>query len=86
VRAEILGHEVPDVAVIPRAALQRDQQVFVVTAEGRLQLRPVTVLRADEGEAYIAAGLEQGERVLLTALELPVEGMRVRVAEGQETP
>ena len=78
VDAAILGRTVDDAIVLPRAALRGEDRVLVVDAQDRLTWRRVTVLRADRDTVIVGAGLRQGERVVLSPLEAPVEGMPVR--------
>ena len=51
--------------------------VLVVDAEDRLRFRPVTLLRADRDTVLVSAGLQAGERVCISPLQLVVDGMRV---------
>jgi RND family efflux transporter MFP subunit len=78
VDAAILGRTVDAAIVLPRAALRGEDRVLVVDAQDRLTWRRVTVLRADRDTVIVGAGLQQGERVVLSPLEAPVEGMPVR--------
>ncbi len=80
VEAEILGREVRDVVVLPRSALRDGDQVFVVDAEGRLRFRDVAVRRRYGSDVVIGQGLASGERVCISSVAAPVDGMRVRVA------
>ncbi len=81
VRAEVLGREVADVFVLPAAAHRPGIGLLVVDDEGRLEFRDVEVLRRDARRVYVASGVEAGERVVASALESPIDGMRVRVDE-----
>lgn len=78
VEAEIIGRQVDDVFVIPRSALQANNQVYIVDSENRLVFRDVTILRTVEEEVYISAGLRPGDVVCLTTLAHAIEGMTVR--------
>ncbi|MDH3685780.1 MAG: efflux RND transporter periplasmic adaptor subunit [Myxococcales bacterium] len=84
VEAEILGKKADDVVVLPRTALRTGDRVLIVDAEDRLRFRAVDVMRRGREKALIRAGIEPGERVCISALETPVDGMHVRpiVAEG----
>jgi RND family efflux transporter MFP subunit len=82
VSAVIRGLEVPDVVVLPRAAIRSGSRVFVVDDEGRLRFRNVEVLRAQGERVVLASGVEPGERVCVSILETPVDGMAVRVDEA----
>lgn len=79
VRAEIAGSERRDLIGIPRAALYGGYQVYVVDEDKRLRQRRVEVLRADSGRIVLSKGLLPGERVLVSGVELPVEGMQVAI-------
>ena len=50
----------------------------MVDRDERLRFRSVEVLRADRESVVIASGLEPGDRVCVSPIETPVEGMRVR--------
>ena len=82
VEARIRGIVVPDVFVIPRAALHAGDQVYILR-EGRLEIRPVQVLRKDQGEAVVQNGVREGEWVILSAIPEPVPGLRLRLADAQ---
>jgi RND family efflux transporter MFP subunit len=96
VEAEILGRRVDAAAMLPRAALRRDEAgpgepardghfVLVVGDESRLEFRRVEVLRRERERVVIGAGLAAGERVCVSPMRAPVEGMAVRVA-GEAVP
>jgi RND family efflux transporter MFP subunit len=82
VEAEILGREVHDVIVLPRAAMRGEDRVLVVDDEERLHFRTVEVVRADRDQVILGGGIRVGERVTVSPLEAAVDGMRVRVAPG----
>lgn len=84
VQAEILGHSVPGVVALPRAAVRAESDVLVIGPDKRLARREVDVLRVEGETVYVASGLEPGERVCLSTLESAVDGMRVEVAEARE--
>jgi len=80
VQARIRGRMARGVAVVPRSALH-DGQVLVVDDEDRLRFRDVEVLRVEGDDAFLAGGLSDGERVCLSQLPAPVDGMKVRPVE-----
>ena len=81
VEAEIEGKWVSDVIMLPRSVLRGDQ-VLVVDETDRLYHRQVEILRAESDQVLISSGLSEGERVCVSALQTPVNGMRVEVLEG----
>ena len=78
VEAEILGREVADVVVLPRAALQANDQVYLVGTDNRLECRDVAILRETGETVYIQGGIAEGELVCTNRLEAAVEGELVR--------
>ncbi len=81
VRVRIRGSTLPDVFVIPRAALQQGDRVFLLR-DGSLEVRPVQVIRKTQDEAVIQNGLEEGERLILSAIPDSVPGTKLRAAEA----
>ncbi len=81
VDAEILGPEVEDVVVLPRSALRGASRVLIVDDEQRLRFRDVDILRLAHDEVFVRGGLTPGERVCVSPLEAPIEGMEVRVSK-----
>jgi RND family efflux transporter MFP subunit len=81
VAAEIEGKAAMDVIRIPRSALRGADQVLIVDPENRIEIRTVVVIRSDEQYAYLGGGVSPGERISITAIEAPTNGMSVRTAE-----
>jgi hypothetical protein len=60
-------------------------QVLVVDSEERLRFRTVDVLRMESNRAIIKGGIQKGERICLSALDTPIDGMLVRVFQEEST-
>ena len=85
VDVEIEGRREPAALLVPRSAIRDGGRVFVVDGEDRLRFREVTVAWRDAERVLVADGLAEGERVCVSPLATPVDGMRVRVlAAGAE--
>lgn len=87
VEVRIQGRALDAAAVIPRTAMHAEDTVWAVDPEeGRLFFRKVTVARANDQGVIIAAGLNDGDRVVISPLKLVTDGMRVRhmPADGGE--
>ena len=54
---------------------------MIIDEDSRLQFRKIEILRLEENEALVLSGLEKGELVCLSTIEIPVNGMEVRVIE-----
>jgi RND family efflux transporter MFP subunit len=79
VEAEIEGVPIPNATLIPQSALYSDNFVYVVE-QGRLRKRPVAVLRRDNDSVIVGEGLAAGDQVVLSRLDIMVDGMPVAVA------
>ena len=81
VEVEIHGRTLEGVVPLPRHLVHDDSQVWVAV-DDQLSIRPVRIARLDRGVAYIAAGLENGDLVITSALEIATDGMPIQtVAE-----
>lgn len=84
VAASIEGSTVMDVIRIPRIALRGANQVLVVDDENTIQIRTVSIVRADAQYAYVNGGVSAGERITTTAIDAPSNGMSVRTVDMLE--
>jgi multidrug efflux system membrane fusion protein len=76
---------------VPTSAVQRGPNgtfVYVVDAESKGAVRPVTVNQQDDTGAVISSGLNAEERVVTTGFTRLSNGTRVRVqpSDGQPQP
>lgn len=83
VEARIDGLLARGVFVLPREALREGDRLFLLDDAGHLAIRDVHVLRRERERVLIDRGLEGGEAVITSPLELAVEGMRVRANERE---
>jgi len=81
VRVEIEGHELKDVFKIPRTALRDNSKIWVEKGEGVLHIRQVEVVWRDPQYIFLRDGLKEGERLIVSDLATPVEGMAVIVEQ-----
>ena len=86
VSATIEGKTVQDVVRIPRSVMRGNGQVVVVGSDNLLEIRSVDLLRADGEYAYIQSGVSPGERISITGIENPINGMKVRTESGSDEP
>jgi len=85
VAADIAGVQMSNVVRVPRVALRSNNQLMVVDSDNTLRLRNVDVLRSDAEFAYLSSGAVAGDRVSLTTIELPLDGMKVRTQGTSRT-
>ena len=77
VRASIEGRSAENVVVLPRYVLQNDNTVLVANRNNELEIRAVTVARAEPEWVYIIDGITGGEKVVTTTLDAPIPGMKL---------
>ena len=83
VDAEIAGRRFNEIAVVPREALRGRNQVMVVDDESRMRFREVKLLRTTAESIYVEQGLMNGERVVISTVDSPTEGMLVQVTQEE---
>ncbi|MGD9365372.1 MAG: efflux RND transporter periplasmic adaptor subunit [Desulfobacteraceae bacterium] len=77
-KVTIQGRTLDQAALIPRAALRDNDQVWVVDQKGRLTFRTVEVARLGFDGAIVRHGLKPGEQIVVSTLKGVSDGMRVR--------
>jgi RND family efflux transporter MFP subunit len=82
VDANIEGREAADTFEIPRVALHPNNIVHIINDENRLEKRTVRVLADLGNRIIIDEGLKKGERICMTLLNAPVDGMEVTINES----
>jgi RND family efflux transporter MFP subunit len=80
VNAAIEGRELKNVYVLPRHTIQSGDIVWVADQENRLRSRQVTLVTVNGDDAYVSAGLQPGDRVVVTRMENPLNGIAVQTA------
>jgi hypothetical protein len=80
-RVDIAGRSLEKVFALPRTAVSFEQTVFIVQ-DNRLRTRKVEVARIEESTAFVRKGLQEGEQVIVTRLENPLENSLVNIEES----
>jgi len=75
VYVELKGRPLPHTALLPRVALREGSTLWLATPENELEIRPVTVAWRDAEFVYISDGIAATDRVILSAVAIPVSGM-----------
>ena len=83
VNATIAGSAAENIIRVPRSVVRGSNELVFVDDEKKIRIREVNIVRGDTDYVYIGGGATPGERIVVTALETPVNGMGVRV-EGDE--
>jgi RND family efflux transporter MFP subunit len=81
VRMEFEGRQLKNVYRIPRTALRDNTRIWLVSNDGKLEIRTVETLWRDTETVLLADGLQPGEQLIVSDLSKPVDGMPLKVAE-----
>ena len=76
--AHIPGKPVDNAFMIPRHALYGNSNIYLIK-NGKLDYRSVEVLRRQEGEVILGAGIQNGDTVITEILQGVAEGMPVQM-------
>ncbi|MCG6982162.1 MAG: efflux RND transporter periplasmic adaptor subunit [Deltaproteobacteria bacterium] len=86
VRVKIEGSPLSQVFRIPRVALRDNDTIWVVGDNSTLDIRTVNIIWRDPQTVFLDQGLDPGDRIIVSDLAAPVEGMKIQMegAEGTE--
>ena len=83
VTAKIQGKKEENLVKLPRDAFKDLTRVLVSDSANQLYYRDLQVVRAESDFVYVKGGLNNGDRIVMTSIESPVQGMQLRVL-GEE--
>ena len=83
VRATIAGKKLENVFAVPRHALLEGGNIAAVDSDNKLRLKKVETIFSDEQFYYIANGLEEGMEIIVSAVGIAIDGMRVKPESAQ---
>ena len=81
VRLEIQGQQLDNVYRIPRTALRENTRIWVASSEDTLKIRDINVLWRDTQTVLFRDGLQPGDRLIVSELPTPVDGMTLQIAK-----
>jgi len=81
-KAEIHGRSAAGLIELPREALRDGDRLYIADEDDRLEVRRVNVVRSTPRRVYLADSVEEGERVITTAIAAPIPGTQLRVRDA----
>lgn len=75
VNAEIQGVLPHNAFVMPRTALRKEDKVYVISDDNKLQIRTVDVLSTSSNQVLVLAGVKAGEKVVTAPVRAAYDGM-----------
>ena len=79
VNVEIEGSEIESVAALERSVIRAGNQAWVMNDRDELEIRPLEVVYGDADSVFVSAGLNQGERLVVSSLSAAVDGLPLSV-------
>jgi len=85
VDAVIEGRPFDNIIEIPRSALRNDRRVWLVSSNNTLELKDVTILHKSINTVYIRSGIQAGDRIVTTPLDIVTQGMELNVINDSKS-
>ena len=83
VQAKILGIEIANASIIPRY-LVVNNRLAILDNDLKLHYATVDIVRQQGGDVIVANGLLDGDQLIVSALDYPIEGMKLALANNNE--
>lgn len=84
VSATIQGRVHDNVISVPLNALHNMDELHIIDTENRIHVRKVEILYRGKDRIYISGGASEGEKIVLTQLDVVVENMEVVILSEAE--
>jgi RND family efflux transporter MFP subunit len=84
VQLGIEGKKLVDVFSIPRLALHDGNQVWLLKQDGTLDIRKLEIMWTEQNNVFVRQQLKNGERLIISNLAAPVQGMRLRQSSADQ--
>ena len=78
VSVEIEGRQLDRVATIARTHLRDGDRLWIMGVDDALEIRKVDIVFRGQDQVFVAAGVRDGERLVVTDIAAPVAGMPLR--------
>ncbi len=86
-RAEIQGEELSRLAKVDRRWIHDQDTVWLMNTDNTLEIRQVTIAYRGQHAVYISEGLDTGDRLVVTDISAPTNGMPIRLNTSRsDTP
>lgn len=83
VRVDIPGTKLSDVVQLPENILHDGQNLWLLTEQQKLEIRPIQPVWREAGRIYVAKQqLHDSARIIVSDLSAPVPGMQLRISES----
>ena len=76
VNAQVIGNNIAQATVVPRH-LVNNGKVAILDEESKLLYVAIDIVRQQGSDVIVANGLAQGDRLIISALDYPIDGMKL---------
>ena len=83
VQAKILGIEIANASIVPRY-LVVNNRIAILDHESKLHYAEIDIVRHQGGDVIVSNGLLNGDRLIVSALDYPVDGMKLALAGDKD--
>ncbi|HNP30433.1 MAG: efflux RND transporter periplasmic adaptor subunit [Nitrospira sp.] len=81
-RAEIQGKELKGLAKLDRRWIHDQDTLWLMNPDNVLEIRSVTIAYRGQHEVFISEGLEEGDRLVISDISAPTDGMPLRLLDS----
>jgi RND family efflux transporter MFP subunit len=79
INAKIIGHDIAQATLVPRH-LVINGKVAILDSDSKLHYAVIDIVRQQGSDVIVANGLAEGDRLIVSALDYPVDGMKLALA------
>jgi len=77
-----VGSSASNLIQVPRRVVRGSHELLFLDDENKVEIRSVDIVRSDSDYSYVGGGAVAGERIVVSAVEAPINGMSVRTEES----
>ncbi|KPA10046.1 Secretion protein HlyD [Candidatus Magnetomorum sp. HK-1] len=77
VSVQLIGKSLKNVCRIPRPTLRNNKWAWIASSDNTLDIREVIVAFRDKDDVLIEKGLSSGDRVIISEISAPIQGMKL---------
>lgn len=83
VKAEILGMKIENASILPRYLVVGDK-VALLDSDSKLHYATIDIVRQQGADVVVSSGLFDGDRLIISALDYPVNGMKLALISDKK--
>ncbi|TYK65364.1 efflux RND transporter periplasmic adaptor subunit [Colwellia echini] len=80
VNAKIIGYTLPQATMVPRY-LVNNGKIAILAGDSSLHYAAIDIVREQDSNVIVSKGLADGDRLIISALDYPVDGMKLKLSD-----